>query len=549
MWLILAVSAGTEGSVSRSPEGIDRRLKPPPSPWRDGPPPLPHVGVGKGGSKGVAGKRGAGVAGKGEGEGGQHDSAWCQDLAGWAPGFCPQGQTGVSETKDANCETTPTGYWRDVLSAADCAFRCEGCVLCRIVSYSPVDNTCSWHWEQSSCSVGELKQAGTGHCSATVGEAVHEARREGPVNEPAGRCLPLSRPPELAPSLLPPKMVPQHLYPALIAPATAVANAHLRGKCFLLLGDSTMAETATDLGLVLGTSLINLERELRRLWGWNETTSPSRAKLNGNTFRFHPSTRNMTIVSPEHDAIVYHRFVAHPAPTLVGNFKGINSLHDVPLRHEIEASATRLCGTRDRVLWLQAGYHDVAGNGALAQAGETAATTRNKWATDASAALTWLEGLAPERSWLSRHVGKNVWTDPSKLEHLVHHKLLPNRSQPWTHSDHREAWACEGAGTIARRRGADSDYFDGVGLHLVHEDRGKRQDHGEVLRQAQAAAEKRVVDRAPATQKFYLSMLRTLQALTHTYASHNHIRQHTELKRAPLQADHRDARAAWRAAW
>ena len=431
MWLILAVSAGTEGSVSRSPEGIDRRLKPPPSPWRDGPPPLPHVGVGKGGSKGVAGKRGAGVAGKGEGEGGQHDSAWCQDLAGWAPGFCPQGQTGVSETKDANCETTPTGYWRDVLSAADCAFRCEGCVLCRIVSYSPVDNTCSWHWEQSSCSVGELKQAGTGHCSATVGEAVHEARREGPVNEPAGRCLPLSRPPELAPSLLPPKMVPQHLYPALIAPATAVANAHLRGKCFLLLGDSTMAETATDLGLVLGTSLINLERELRRLWGWNETTSPSRAKLNGNTFRFHPSTRNMTIVSPEHDAIVYHRFVAHPAPTLVGNFKGINSLHDVPLRHEIEASATRLCGTRDRVLWLQAGYHDVAGNGALAQAGETAATTRNKWATDASAALTWLEGLAPERSWLSRHVGKNVWTDPSKLEHLVHHKLLPNRSQPW----------------------------------------------------------------------------------------------------------------------
>ena len=78
-----------------------------------------------------------------------------------------------------------------------------------------------------------------------------------------------------------------------------------------------------------------------------------------------------------------------------------------------------------------------------------------------------------------------MWTDPSKLEHLVHHKLLPNRSQPWTHSDHREAWACEGAGTIARRRGADSDYFDGVGLHLVHEDRGKRQDHGEVLRQAQ----------------------------------------------------------------
>ena len=81
----------------------------------------------------------------------------------------------------------------------------------------------------------------------------------------------------------------------------------------------------------------------------------------------------------------------------------------------------------------------------------------------------------------------------------------------------------------------------------MHEDRGKRQDHGEVLRQAQAAAENRVVDRAPATQKFYLSMLRTLQALTHTYASHNHIRQHTELKRAPLQADHRDARAAWRA--
>ena len=88
---------------------------------------------------------------------------------------------------------------------------------------------------------------------------------------------------------------------------------------------------------------------------------------------------------------------------------------------------------------------------------------------------------------------------------------------------------------VARRRGADSDHFDGVGLHLVHEDRGKRQDHGEVLRQAQAAAEKRVVDRAPATQKFYLSMLRTLQALTHTYASNTHIRQNSNVQRGRQQ--------------
>ena len=91
---------------------------------------------------------------------------------------------------------------------------------------------------------------------------------------------------------------------------------------------------------------------------------------------------------------------------------------------------------------------------------------------------------------------------------------------------------------VARRRGADSDHFDGVGLHLVHEDRGKRQDHGEVLRQAQAAAEKRVVDRAPATQKFYLSMLRTLQALTHTYASksNNHLRQNSNVQRGRAAA-------------
>ena len=27
-------------------------------------------------------------------------------MAGWAPGFCPQGQKGVSQTKDANCQTT-----------------------------------------------------------------------------------------------------------------------------------------------------------------------------------------------------------------------------------------------------------------------------------------------------------------------------------------------------------------------------------------------------------------------------------------------------------
>lgn len=61
--------------------------------------------------------------------------------------------------------------------------------------------------------------------------------------------MPLTKSPELAPSLLTPKMVPQHLLPALLAPVGAVANAHLRGRCIILLGDSTVAETATDLAL------------------------------------------------------------------------------------------------------------------------------------------------------------------------------------------------------------------------------------------------------------------------------------------------------------
>ena len=60
--------------------------------------------------------------------------------------------------------------------------------------------------------------------------------------------MPLTKSPELAPSLLTPKMVPQHLLPALLAPVGAVANAHLRGRC-ILLGDSTVAETVTDLAL------------------------------------------------------------------------------------------------------------------------------------------------------------------------------------------------------------------------------------------------------------------------------------------------------------
>ena len=462
-------------------------------------------------------------------------SAWCHGLVSWAPGYCSKGKGGQANIE---CEKSPIGYWQDVISATDCAFRCDSCAPCKVVSYSPVDSTCSWHWEQV-CNISSLESiVDMGHCSADARSAVREASHERPVKQPEGRCVQLNRATELAPTLLPPKMVPQHLNPALLAPAASLANAHLRGKCFILLGDSTIGETATDLGLVLGTSLVSLERELRRLWGWDEHTSPSRAHLDGNGFWFHPSTRNMTIVSHKYDAVVYSRFAAHPAPTLVGNFMGIRSLLNSALQREINESTAHWCGARPRVLWLQAGYHDVAGNGALAGVSESAAAARHVWAADAKAVLRWLEALAPERTWLSRHVGSQVWVDPSKLERLVRNELLPARTRaqpldprPWSYSDHREAWACESAATVAHRRGADSDQFDGVALHLVHDDRGTKQDHGAALKQALAAAEKKVVDKTPPTQRYYLSMLRTLQALTHTYAVSSSLGHNTSRSR------------------
>ena len=99
-------------------------------------------------------------AGHGADAASREKSAWCHGMASWEPGFCPQGRSGAAHSERVNCQTNSVGYWRAVLSAADCAFRCAACVPCRLVSYSPKDDTCSWHWEQSSCSNGELQHAG-----------------------------------------------------------------------------------------------------------------------------------------------------------------------------------------------------------------------------------------------------------------------------------------------------------------------------------------------------------------------------------------------------
>lgn len=283
----------------------------------------------------------------------------------------------------------------------------------------------------------------------------------------------------------------------------------------------------------------------------------------------------MTIVSRAHNAVVSMRFNGHPAVDRVtGNFVGISSLTHLQLQRAIVASAQHWCGDRPRVVWLQSGYHDVAGSNYLLfpnpslKASQVPFNLTDEqfhvriahhqvvWRNNANLALRWVETLAPRRAWLSRHSGRGAPIDVASLERHVQTTLLPARRaehvadsvdaskptvakpQPWLYVDAADAWACETTSSAGGRRHEAEHgltYFDGIPMHIWTRPRGKLDD-GYVLdvddddgsdatrgadgnnnRSLEHQQLARAAKRRWHAERFLFSMLRTLQAVTGTY--------------------------------
>ena len=86
----------------------------------------------------------------------------CQQ--GWHPGFCTQTETG--ELND--CHKGDRGSWANVGSALLCIALCQRCGQCGHVSYSSLDNDCSWF---TSCPQLHITPK-TGHCTRAVNKEI-----------------------------------------------------------------------------------------------------------------------------------------------------------------------------------------------------------------------------------------------------------------------------------------------------------------------------------------------------------------------------------------
>ena len=86
----------------------------------------------------------------------------------WLPGFCA-----VTEfsSRMAVCSTDKSGAWHmlptddEAAGQRGCAKRCTRCRNCRFVSYSMMDNDCSWY---ADCNLRALGDSPSGHHSAQV---------------------------------------------------------------------------------------------------------------------------------------------------------------------------------------------------------------------------------------------------------------------------------------------------------------------------------------------------------------------------------------------
>lgn len=282
---------------------------------------------------------------------------------------------------------------------------------------------------------------------------------------------------------VPSSMLPRRRAAGAAEDAAAAAARLLHGRCLILLGDSSMTETAHDLAVLLhglgardaagylhravrmpGLATAKLGRGKYQL---RVPVGPSAPPNRSSDFvvTFARTHRKMWFTAPS-DTVVLHRSIAHE--NVSGNGMGIAALGSDALRAELAAMAQYRCGSRPRSLWLQSGYHDVL-RLQERRFGDLMGPSRARWWGESCAhferALAWAEGLAPHRLWLSRHAARGVPcprppcpADVDRaleaIEGWVRAWVAARPAGAWRYVDHREAWACSpfAAGAAAERR-------------------------------------------------------------------------------------------------
>lgn len=230
--------------------------------------------------------------------------------------------------------------------------------------------------------------------------------------------------------------VPRQLHRALLKPDAAAAE-RLRGRCILVVGDSTMGEVTHDLAVVLGA---NSTRWLGSIDLAKYTLQTLTEPEQGLTGLFHHSNRNTTLLSTRHDAIVFYRYIGNA--DINQNYQGLRSLRSATLRAELLRASGAWCGRRPRELWLWSLYHDIWYTTYLSE-------------SERREHMRFLEALAPHRAWIGHH-STNFSRSSFHRGRKIITPYLFNVSAPeawwrsevvdlpgWRYVDYREAWGCE----------------------------------------------------------------------------------------------------------
>lgn len=270
--------------------------------------------------------------------------------------------------------------------------------------------------------------------------------------------------------------VPRNLVPLLSTPASSFLG---NDTCLVLLGDSTLTETAQDMQLFL-----ELNQEPARCPLATTTATSTNPIFNfsnwvhkmSNTF---PRTGKEVTYQYPHSNITFHtlnrlfyieaaglsiyfRFIGHS--NLRKNNMGLATLNDAKVRKAILHGINRLCGTKKKVLLLQSGYHDAAASSAHYPVSREVVDT----------ALTWLQQdvlAAGEKAYfLARQVGAVAEGGPrermqSLFDHVRDFMTQQEKSEAYRgvwhfvdcraaficHQPHRESFGLGGhVGAIAR---------------------------------------------------------------------------------------------------
>ena len=221
----------------------------------------------------------------------------------------------------------------------------------------------------------------------------------------------------------------------MLAPDHAAEQ--LRGRCLIIVGDSTMGEITHDLAVVLGA---NSTRWLSTIDLTNFTLQRLTEESEGLTGLFHHANRNTTLLSAKVNAVVFYRYIGNANINL--NYEGLKSLRSATLRAELRRASDAWCGKRPRELWLWSLYHDLWYSAYLDEG-------------ERRQHMDFLETLAPSRAWIAHH-STNFSRSSYKHGHKISTPFLFNVSGHeewwraetvgrlgWRYVDYRSAWKCE----------------------------------------------------------------------------------------------------------